>query len=419
MTERRSCIGRDVSAIVIDGSQNALSVARSLAGLGARVYCLSEPNEPVRYSKGVTRIAEGGANAASWERFLLGPESEWLRGSLLLACSDQAIEFLAKSSAELSKKFVLEEGDPETRLLLLDKFRTYRHAREAGIPTVKFQYVKSFSDMKEACGAFEFPVVLKPIHSPDADRLGGKIVIANDEYEFLRLAPLLEKGVQAVAMEFIPGGDDQLCSYYAYLDEKGDALAEFTKRVVRRSPIHTGSVSYHVTDWNAEAAALGRRLFASLKLRGVGNVEFKRDPRDGRLKIIEVNARFTLGDPLLVRSGVDLTAITVARLTGQPTPPRADYEKGLVLWIPMEDFRTFLQLRRRKEISWGKWLGEISRARVFPYFSWRDPEPSLRHNIGRAIFVLNRWIRRARRALTLPALGNRATRSAADRSRAP
>jgi D-aspartate ligase len=408
-----------ITAIVIDGSQNAVSVARSLVRLGARVYCLSEPHEPVRYSRGVTRIAEAGATPASWERFLLGSGSEWLRGALLLACSDPAVEFLAKRSDAMSKKFLLEEGEPDTRLLLLDKFRTYQRAREAGIPTVNFQYVQTFSDMKKVCGEFTFPVVLKPIYSPDANLLGGKIVVAYNEDEFLRLAPLLEKGVQAVAMEYIPGGDDRLCSYYAYLDDEGHALTEFTKHVVRRSPIHTGSACYHVTDWNPEVAALGRRFFESLKLKGIGNVEFKRDPRDGQLKIIEVNARFTLGDPLLVSSGVDLAAITVARLTGQPTPPRADYKKGLVLWIPPEDFRTFLQLWRRKEIGSGEWLAQISRARVFPYFSWRDPEPSLRHNFGRAIFLLKRSIRNAVRRFTPSARRVEPSGSTADRSRAP
>jgi D-aspartate ligase len=419
MTVQSSRDSKQLSAIVLDGSQNALSVARSLVNLGARVYCISEPGEPVRYSRSVTRLAEAGANPASWERFLLGPDSERLRGSLLLACSDHAVEIIAKNSEALKEKYILEEGDPQMRLLLLDKLQTYERAQEAGIPTVKFKFVRSFLDLKEASETFRFPAILKPLHSPDAERFGGKIVIANDKEEFLRLSPLLEKGVEAVAMEFIPGGDDQLCSYYAYRDENNHALAEFTKRTVRRSPIHSGSVSYHVTDWNPEAAALGRRLFESLKLRGIGNVEFKRDPRDGELKIIEVNARFTLGDPVLAASGFDLTAMTVARLTGRSMPACTDYKKGLVLWIPLEDCRTFLQLRARNEITWKEWLGQVSKARVFPYFSWKDPAPSLRHNWARAITLTSRMFFWVKRKITGSLALCGATDSAVDRSRAP
>jgi predicted ATP-grasp superfamily ATP-dependent carboligase len=376
------------SAIVVDGSQNALSVARSLVRLGLNVYTLSERGEPVRFSQGVQRIEAGGETAVSWERFLLGTDSDYLSGSLLLACSDPAIELLARNSEKLSQKFVLEEGDPATRILLLDKLRTYQEAKKAGIPAVDYQFVETLEQLQNVGERFRFPVILKPLHSADSERFGGKIVIANDKAELLSLWPLLERGVKAVAMEFIPGGDDRLCSYYAYMDERGDPLVEFTKRVLRRSPIHTGSVSYHITDWNPEAADIGRRFFRYMKLKGIGNIEFKRDPRDGELKIIEVNARFTLGDPLLVSSGVDLTAFTVARLTGQPPPPRVEYKRGLVLWIPPEDMRTFLQLRARKEITWREWLGQVARARVFPYFSLRDPIPSLYQNTMRALQVM-------------------------------
>ncbi len=389
------------SAIVIDGSQNALSVARGLVRLGVSVYTLSERREPVRFSKGVRRIAQGGETAAAWERFLLGPESDYLSGSVLLACSDPAIELLVRNSEKLSQKFVLEEGEPATRILLLDKLLTYQEAKEAGIPAVDYQFVETFEHLRNVGERFRFPVILKPLHSADSERFGGKIVIAKDKAELLSLWPLLERGIKAVAMEFIPGGDDKLCSYYAYMDERGEPLVEFTKRVLRRSPIHTGSVSYHITDWNPEAADLGRRFFRHLRLKGIGNIEFKRDPRDGELKIIEVNARFTLGDPLLVSSGVDLTAITFARLTKQPLPPRVDYKQGLVLWIPPEDTRTFLQLRAKKEITWREWLAQVARARVFPYFSLKDPVPSLYQNTTRALqfmkllaFNLSRRFRR-------------------------
>ena len=53
---------------------------------------------------------------------------------------------------------------------------------------------------------------------------------------------------------------------------------------------------------------LGLALFGHAGLRGVANVEFKRDPRDGRLKLIECNARFTAANGLLTASGIDLGA---------------------------------------------------------------------------------------------------------------
>ncbi|KAF2988864.1 ATP-grasp domain-containing protein [Methylocystis sp. MJC1] len=374
------------AAIVIDGTFNNLSVARSLVRRGIKVYVLCDSREPVRFARGVTwlRMPDNGS-PASWEKFLLGPESDYLSGSMLLACSDPAIKMIAENNETLSRKFLLEEGEPETRLCLLDKLRTYYEAQEAGVPTVDFALVESGAELHGLMSRFRFPIILKPLYSPDSERLGGKFVMARNESELLSLKDRLASGIKTVAMEFVPGGDDLLCSYYCYMDEKGEPIVEFTKRLLRRSPIHTGNACYHITDWNPEAAELGRKFFKHVKLRGIGNIEFKRDLRDGRLKIIEANARFTLGTPLLVASGVDLAGITYARLTGQPVAPIQDYKKDLVFWLPAEDTRTFWQLRSRGEITFFQWLRSIARARVLPYFSWTDPAPSLYLNAQRAM----------------------------------
>lgn len=394
--QRVSAAGKP-AAIIVDGSQNALSVARGLTRRGVKVYALCDDREPVRVARGVTRIPmPDSGSPASWERFLLGPESDYLSGSVLLACSDPAIKLIARNSAALSKKFLIEESEPDTRLLLLDKLRTYEKSVEAGIPTVAYAMVDSFVHLQKVADTFRFPVILKPLYSPDAARLGGKFVMAKDRSELLDLYRRVDRGVRAVAMEFIPGGDDLLCSYYTYMDKNSVPLIEFTKRLLRRGPTHTGSASYHITDWNPEVAELGRKFFQHMKLKGIGNIEFKRDLRDGQLKIIEANARFTLGDPLLAAAGVDLAAITYARLTKQPLPARRPYKRGLVLWLPAEDVRALFQLRAAGKITYLAWFASVLRARVFPYFSWRDPMPSIDLNIQRALLA-TRMIRDALR----------------------
>jgi D-aspartate ligase len=380
-------------AIVIDGTQHTLSVARNLVRRGITVYALVGPREGVRFSRRVRwiRMPDGGS-PHSWERFLLDPESDYLSGAMLLACSDDAIEFIARNSERLSRKFLVEEGDPETRLCLLDKFRTYQKAQEAGIPTVAYELVNSVSEIHAVAERFRFPVVIKPLYSPDAALLGGKIIMAEtkeDLFEKTRgvRAAVENLGVRALVMEFVPGGDDLLCSYYTYMDENGTPLIEFTKRLLRRSPMHMGIGCYHVTDWNPEAAALGRKFFQHVKLKGIGNIEFKRDHRDGELKIIEANARFTAGDPIVSKSGIDLAAITYDRLTGRTVPVTRGYKLGLVFWLPAEDIRAFLQLRKLGKITLRAWLGSIMKTNVLPYFVWRDPLPSFYVNALRAIQV--------------------------------
>ena len=79
-----------------------------------------------------------------------------------------------------------------------------------------------------------------------------------------------------------------------------------------------GTACYHITDWVPEIVEPSLRLFRHVGLRGLANVEYKLDPRDGRHKLIECNARFTASNCLVSASGVNLAAFVYNRLTGRP-----------------------------------------------------------------------------------------------------
>ena len=69
---------RGPAAIVIDGAQQALSVARNLGRSGVPVYALTSSSEGVRFSRYARWLpmADGGS-PKSWERFLtLVPKGE-------------------------------------------------------------------------------------------------------------------------------------------------------------------------------------------------------------------------------------------------------------------------------------------------------------------------------------------------------
>jgi predicted ATP-grasp superfamily ATP-dependent carboligase len=138
-----------------------------------------------------------------------------------------------------------------------------------------------------------------------------------------------------------------------------------------------GGATYHITDWSPEVAEQGLALFRAVGLRGLGNVEFKRDLRDGKLKLIECNARFTAGNPLVVSSGIDLGSFVYDRLAGLAAKPVGDYERGLRLWSPWDDFLAYHELRARGELSFGGWLRSLAHRQVLPIFAWDDPMPSL------------------------------------------
>ena len=126
--------------IVLGGDVNALSVARSLSRAGIEVYALNYSHRLLRYSRACRwiQLKAQDPGPEDWEAFLSGRESDHLRGAVILACNDDAIEIIIRSGERLREKFILEEADTEVRRCLLDKLLTYRKARRA-VPAAALQ----------------------------------------------------------------------------------------------------------------------------------------------------------------------------------------------------------------------------------------------------------------------------------------
>lgn len=159
---------------------------------------------------------------------------------------------------------------------------------------------------------------------------------------------------------------------------RGDPLFHYTEKVVRRFPKNNGQGTYHITAWDPEIAELGLKFFRGINFRGLGNVEFKRDLRDNKLKIIECNPRFTAAHELLVRCGMDISLAIYNHLTGLPVPHLNSYKQGMTLWFPYRDFMAYKELKPLNEITLGQWLKSlIHTQQVVPHFRWLDPMPTL------------------------------------------
>ena len=375
----------------------AISAVRSLARAGVDVHLLCRRGASPSYSRYARRIPidDSLPQQEAWLRFLLGPESESLRGAVVLACNDDALEMLLENREELAGMYRLDLSDPVAQRAMLDKLATYRLAAAAGVPTPRFWAAESEEEVRAHADEYTFPLMVKPLRSHEFKRVhDGKYLMAADFDELLAACRRTrEHGVDVVLLEVIPGPDDLLCSYYTYLDEDGAPQFHFTKRIIRRYPEHEGFGCYHITDWSPEVRDLGMRLFAHVGLRGVANVEFKRDTRDGRLKVIEVNARYTAANGLVAAAGYDLVQLVYNRAAGLPQPSWVGrpYRVGLRLWYPVADFWAFLELRRQGRLGWTGWLRSVAHPAVLPYWDRADPLPSVRvlGRIGRTLAAVN------------------------------
>ncbi len=366
-------------AVVLGGSFNAVSVARSLGGSGVEVHALGARGDFVRrsrYCSSFTDVGSGLEAQAGYGRWLeTGP-----RGAVVLPCADEGLEFVARNRRRLDELgYRSIEADDEVVLAMLDKERTYALARAARVPAPRTRPVRTVEDLEAAGDEIGYPCALKPLASHVFERhFSRKAFVTKSPGDLRQALALTEaQGVEMLVTEIVPGPDDGFHSYYGYLDADGAPLLHLTKRKLRQCPIAFGAGCYHVTDWDPEVVELGLRFLQGAGVRGLACVEFKRDARDGSLKLIECNHRFTAANELLRAAGGDLALFTYNRLAGRPLPRVDGYRPGVHLWHPIEDIRAFRQYRRHGELTTAAWLRSLLHRPRFPLLGLEDPLPSV------------------------------------------
>ena len=96
---------------------------------------------------------------------------------------------------------------------------------------------------------------------------------------------------EVIIQELIPGDGRHQVAFCALCDQ-GRTVAEMTVRRLRQHPPEFGRASTFAESVDLpEVATSARRFLQAMRCHGLVEVEFKLDPRDGRYKLLDVNAR--------------------------------------------------------------------------------------------------------------------------------
>jgi D-aspartate ligase len=167
-----------------------------------------------------------------------------------------------------------------------------------------------------------FPVVVKPDRPVEFKRRYRRQAFRCENQAELDAALAKTEEFGAIVQELVPGGDDALYTVGSYLDRDGEPLGIFCGRKLRQTPPGIGTCRVGEAVWVQQAVDAALMLLRAFGYTGLSQVEFKRDARDGRFKLMEINPRLWQWHGLATACGVDLPRIAYADLVGE-SPPAA------------------------------------------------------------------------------------------------
>ena len=213
-------------------------------------------------------------------------------------------------------------------------------------------------ELAEFAQKAQFPLLLKGI---DGWRLWGRtrkkmFIVANLD-QLIKTYDAAEDPANPNLMiqEYIPGGDDTVWMYNGYFDSRSDELVGFTGKKIRQCPVHTGCTSLGTCVSNDVVAQTARRFMKALGYRGILDIDYRYDARDGLYKVLDVNPRIGGTFRLFVgANGIDVARALYLDLTGQPVVRSAAAEGRR--WI-VEDLDLVSSYRYFREGGLTKILG--------------------------------------------------------------
>lgn len=369
-----------VGGVVIGGDYQGLGIARSLGRHGVPVCVVDDEASVARASRFVQTVVRVrdlrkeasllSALARTRDRL---PAARWV----LYPTRDETVAALAANREALLSDFRVPVPGMDSISRAWDKRETYRLAARLSIPTPRTWFPATEADLAGIDG--DGPFVIKPAikeHFIYATRVKAWRADTRAELAaaFRRAAEIVGRG-EVIIQELIPGGGAEQYAYCAFF-RRGQAVASMTVRRRRQHPSEFGRASTYVETVSVgELAEPSIRFLRAIGYYGLIELEYKRDPRDGRYKLLDVNAR-TWGYHTLGHSaGVDFPYLLFRDQVGAPVE-EAHARPG-VRWIRVAtDLPNAVRDIRAGTLRPGEYLRSLRGVDTEAVFSFRDPLPS-------------------------------------------
>jgi predicted ATP-grasp superfamily ATP-dependent carboligase len=334
-------VERIAPAIVFGGDINGLGIVRNLGREGIPVHCVLESADPAIYSKycsGYYVLPDFSHRPDSVRSFLSRLSRRATNRPVVFSTDDRTTLILSSLKDEMENEYAFMVPDKQVAETLVIKNRFYQSLDEKGIDHPKVIQGSADSDIRSIGKELGYQVFVRPSVTQDFSEVfeGRKGFVADSEAELLnQFARVRARNIKVLFQEVIPGPAANIYGIAGCFGHDSQPLALFGYHRMRGWPpligLNTLIESLPLSELRPQANLVAGYL-RSIGYYGVMEAEFKLDPRDGRYRLLEINARSWFQNSFPTRCGLNIILKAYLDAVGTTTPYSEDYRAG-VKWV--------------------------------------------------------------------------------------
>lgn len=368
-------------AVVIGGDYQGLGIVRSLGRRNIPICVIDDEHSIARFSRYTTHfvsVRDLRDEESAVDALLEAGRRLRLEGWVLYPTRDETVAALSRHRSRLQEIFRVPTPEWKVIQYAWDKRETYKLAQKLGIPTPHIWQATSVDELRSL--DLRFPIAIKPaIKEHFFYATKAKAWRANNLAELERLFAAAAAQVSAdevILQDLIPGDGSHQFAYCAFF-KQGSTIGSMVVRRARQHPPEFGRASTFVeTTELSDIEVMSQRFLKAADYYGLVEMEYKFDQRDGKHKLLDVNARTWGYHSLGLQAGVDFPYMLFAdQLRGVAESGRG---RPGVSWVRfVTDFPTAVGQIISGDLTWSDYVRSLRHADVDAVFSREDPLPGL------------------------------------------
>lgn len=288
-------------------------------------------------------------------------------------------------------------------LAAYEKIRTMKAALAAGIPIPDSWFPGDHAAGVEAVLPLlsRWPVLIKPSVGVGAR---GLTWCHSAEELRRRFSQVVADYGESFVQEFVPPGAQYKVDIL--VDSHQRLLAGIVYGKTRMYPPDGGSSVLNYSVDRPDVLALAHKMLVHLGWVGFCDFDFVEDPRDGRVKLMEINPRFPESFRMGTSVGIDFPKMLYDLAHGREVVPVTHYPANRFLRFLAGDLMWFLRVDNKRRFgTWPSWFRFFDSRTVDSICSLSDIGPMMGYALENLAILFHREARRDRfrlDSMTLP-----------------